>query len=434
MMYGYRLVVAKITFVDVEENKFKAMPFGNDPTITEIYVDAGNGLKMIRPYAPLRKFGGDDIHFFDPVTEDALNFVTGMVNLPSVGDVVVLGIYYHVATSGTIRTQNPGEEVIMLGYLSWERNFIGQHENMILDKSGAKIHFNDVWLDEDNLIGTDEVQEPALTGHLTIVGNRTVHLMGKRFLPFGALGHNLKRPDGNIFGYQNEVAEWKTIFTRERFATIPAENTDLYNINFTSPATGRNTKKFLEPPSINPDESMRLHESGWKEHIHNDASHVAFLRSRVRLFGESFLGLSFSPTAVESDGTVIDSINDDFDEDERNIINEISGDKVGDAGYADYFRLNSRYTAYRRGVKGEGLVEDLNTGMAINIDSATNMPSTLTLAKSGIFNLAAKAAESGKYKVIVGNAKIIIDIATDDITLTDGSVTLSIIDGVVDVT
>lgn len=266
---GYEIVLCKVESVDTITKTVFLKPH-TPAHFSTIEVKAGDGLKFASSYSPYTRVA-------DPDKGKVFNTPVGFVNYPQQGDLVLAAIWItDVSRHDRLRSklvQNQNMEVIIFAKISWHFPDIGTHDNILGDRSGAKIHFNHGWLDIDHLTkdaeGDKTIHLP--TGHLTTVGNRVVRIAGKRFLPFGLHSHNLgkegvsRRNSKIINEVGGEPVGWGEAFTQD-----PTE-TNLYNDLLS--LSKRGSKKFLEPPCPEPGAMMDMHDSGYK-HLVEQNGHV----------------------------------------------------------------------------------------------------------------------------------------------------------------
>jgi hypothetical protein len=227
----------------------------------------------------------------DAKTEKINNVPVGTVSYPDPDDLVLALVWVtDMADANRIHPeiqQHPQMEVIILSRVIWNHPEIGPYDNIIGDKSGARLHLNHGWLDETNVKDLDEEyledQEAARphqlrTGHVTLVGNRHVRLAGQKFLPFGLFSHLIGQaksgrslivfpsssdPEQDDSG-EGQGTKWDKIFTQD--PTDGAIFSGLLN-------TGLADGKFLEPPCPEPGTMMDMHDSGFK-HLVEVNGHV----------------------------------------------------------------------------------------------------------------------------------------------------------------
>lgn len=263
----YEIVKCKVDSVDSEKKSVRLTPL--DPTFFEtIDVGTGTGLKFASDYSPY-------IRVTDPKNKKIFNTPTGFVNYPQENDIVLALIWVtDISKPDRLRpkvVQNANMEVIIFAKVNWDFPDISTHDNILLDRSGAKLHFNHGWLDLDNLIEDEETDKRfhALTGHTTLLGNRTVRIAGQKFLPFGLYSHKLGkegkgRAQARIMEEDGEVG-WNEAFTQDP--------TDTSLFDGFPHKLKRGSKKFLEPPCPPPSTLMDIHESGYKNLV-EQSGHV----------------------------------------------------------------------------------------------------------------------------------------------------------------
>ena len=310
---GYEIVLCKVESVDTVTKRVLLKP--HTPShFSTIEVTAGDGLKFASSYAPYTRVA-------DPDKGKVFNAPVGFVNYPQQDDLVLAAIWItDVSRQDRLRpklSQNQNMEVIIFAKISWQFPDIGTHDNILGDRSGAKIHFNHGWLDTDHL-GEDVQGDKTIhlpTGHVTSVGNRVVRISGKKFLPFGLHSHNLGKEGVNrdnskiINEVGGEPISWGKAFTQD-----PAE-ANLYNDLIS--LSKRGSKKFLEPPCPPPSSLMDFHESGYK-HLVPSSGHVrSYQKSHLSILGgfdgegiDDAQAMSFDPDtfpepAALNDGEVV---------------------------------------------------------------------------------------------------------------------------------
>lgn len=270
---GYEIILCRVESVDTVARSVKLRP--QTPTyFNTIEVKAGSGLKFASSYAPYTRV-------VDPDDGKVFSTPVGFVNYPQQGDLVLAAIWItDMSRRDRLRaklSQNQNMEVIIFAKISWDFPHIGTHDNILGDRSGAKIHFNHGWLDTKNFSKDAEGDKSIhlSTGHLTTVANRMVRISGRKFLPFGLHSHKLGltglKPTGATTAAKmrflrdnskiinetgGEPVGWAQAFTKD------PTRTDIYD-DLPS-LSKRGSKKFLEPPCPEPGAMMDMHESGYK--------------------------------------------------------------------------------------------------------------------------------------------------------------------------
>jgi hypothetical protein len=224
----------------------------------------------------------------------------GSINYPQVGDRVLAAVWItDRSEQGSLdfnKRQNLDVEVIIVAKINYDHPVISPYDNIIMDKSGAKIHINHGWKDLVNMSEpTPDYQEEGKaaeshhvrTGHLTVVGNRVAVLSGQKFLPFGLFSH--------LFGRKGETnpviipastegdtkqKAWNDVFTDD-----PTDEKILSELPDT---VALGSSKFLEPPCPPLHSDMKMHDSGWKRLIEEDG-HTTFINpsGTVIVIGEN---------------------------------------------------------------------------------------------------------------------------------------------------
>lgn len=269
---AYITVLCRVDAIDLSKQSVTMTPL-NSSLMKQINTTAATGLRFASTYAP---YVSDE----DPKSERINNVPIGSVSYPQPGD-RVLALVWVTDMSDPDRSiaqiaQNQMVEVIILARVNWNHPQIGPYDHMIADKSGAKIHLNHGWLDEDNIISKlpDYLEEDKAakehqgrTGHVTQVGNRYVQLSGQKFLPFGLFSHLIgqgkkgkdqvvlpESTDGDTPGGAATGTKWKDVFTQDPTGDIFNDLLD----------KGLGNKQFLEPPCPAIGTKMDMHDSGYK--------------------------------------------------------------------------------------------------------------------------------------------------------------------------
>lgn len=318
---GYEIVLCKVESVDTVTKKVFLKP--HTPShFSTIEVTAGDGLKFASSYAPYTRVA-------DPDKGKVFNTPVGFVNYPQQNDLVLAAIWItDVSRQDRLRTklvQNQNMEVIIFAKISWDFPDIGTHDNILGDRSGAKVHFNHGWLDI-NHFGKDAQGDKTIhlpTGHLTTVANRMVRIAGQKFLPFGLHSHKLGltgvMPTGGTpaekmtFARKNSKIineeDGETVGWGEAFTQDPTE-ANLYNDLIS--LSKRGSKKFLEPPCPEPGSMMDMHDSGYKLLVGVDGHVREYVpKGRLIIIGQdgnqTEKKMSFDPEGQSEDGTYPDA-------------------------------------------------------------------------------------------------------------------------------
>jgi len=273
---GYEIVLCKVTAVDITTRMVQLDPI-TYTNFGSINVKAGEGLKFASTHAPYtRKLDEDEYKIWDtPV---------GFVNYPHEGDIVLAAVWVtDVSRQDRLYSrvsQNSSVEVIIIAKVAWDMPFIDTYDNILGDRSGAKIHFNHGWINSNGYVDDQETDRKIFkpNGNVTQIGNRTVRIAGKKFLGFGIhshlLGRNNETQDKTIVTEHGEEVVWKDMFTKD-----PTE--DVYNKFLNE--SDRGSIKFLEPPCPEPSTLMDFHESGYK--------HLVETNGHVRTYSKGYLGI-----------------------------------------------------------------------------------------------------------------------------------------------
>lgn len=435
MRASYYITLAEVIVAEPRTQRLRIQPLGFDGGPTYIEMDGTGGWKFMQPYSPSMKMSSaqeDSFHYLRINDEDARNFVTGNMNFPEVGDMLVIAVYLHRIEYFNIDKQITEKEVIILGQLSSHNPVLNRFDNIFMDRSGAKIHFNHQWYDLTNVFTRDDdTKTQSTTGHTTFVGSRFVKLSGKRFLPFGGFSHQMTNPNGKIVfpsGYsknENSIIkeiDIKNLFTRNIGSDQSYSN--IYNPDLTKQQHKLDNLKFLDPPCPQPEEDMELHDSGWKRLIQANANELRYRRSNMTVVGDKSRSLAFAPDNKEADGST--SITTGFSANDIAIINGT----LPSASESLYEVTSSGVWGKRRHALGNGLIDEVDDGVSIQLPASA--PASVEAVKS-LFDNATKKAESGKYKIYAGaNVSIVID-KSGTITITNGSVTMTMSGGTVDV-
>lgn len=273
----YELMLCKILSVDIVNQSVELEPISYTH-LDYIESKAGEGLKFASSYAPYTRTLSDD-------NNKAYNTPVGFVNYPQRNDLVLTAIWLtNTADTNRLRqrvSQNKNVEVIIIAKVSWDFPHIDLYDNILGDRSGARIAFNHGWLDETSYIDDEDSDSKVFkpNGHVTQIGNRTTRIAGKKFLGFGMhshlLGRNKKNRDNTIVSEYGEEVTWKDMFTQD-----PLDGS-LFDAFLSDKDRGNG--KFLEPPCPEPSTLMDFHESGYK--------HLVEINGHVRTYNKGYLGI-----------------------------------------------------------------------------------------------------------------------------------------------
>ncbi len=419
--YGYYLAVGQVTRIDDKTKKITMKMFTDDPVIGEVILYGERDLKYLSFYAPHLRYSspkeGRATQYEKIKDRNAFNAISGYWNLPKVGDILLLAVYLIQPEGAKFFRQNTVKDVIVLGQIAWHNALPNQYDNMWLDQSGAKLHFNHNWQDNS--------APDVPTGHTTLIGNRTSFISGKKFLGFGLFSHHyqkgIKKGDTPVKhdpfvpimqGIEDNSSDkshklWSKMFTRN------LEDFQIYNPDFTKKFRGLYDDKFLEPPAPPIDGHRFTHESGYSDIVYGIGNYLGYVRSRMKIIGSDYLKYAMAPDGKES-------FNDKFMgwvlENELAI--QQSAETQSDTEDLKYTISPTMVTSDELNRRGEGLEEQVKDGIAIHIPK--DKKTTLESARNHLDG-AEEQAESGKYKILVGdNVEIIIDKA-GTITITDGT-------------
>lgn len=409
MRANYYITLAEVVVSDPRSKKLKIKPLGFDTGPSYIEMDGTGGWKFMQPYAPSMKMSpaeGDSLHYLRIKDEFARNFTAGSMNFPEIGDILIVLVYLHKMEYYDIDKQITEKEVIVLGQLAWHNPVINRFDNIIMDRSGAKLHFNHQWYDQTNVFTrADGKTTPSTTGHTTIVGNRFVQLSGRRFLPFGGFSHQMLDPNGKIifpsgFALGKEIIKEREI--KELFSRSIGSPPD-YNVIYDPDLTKEDKlegKFFLDPPCPDPDQDMKMHDSGWKRLIKNNADELRYKRASMGVIGNKARSLAFAPTNLEADGET--AVTTGFSTNDIAIVNA----SLPEGSESIYEVTASGVLGRRRHVLGDGLIDEVIGGVSIQVPDT--LPASVEAVKT-LFDNATKKAELKKYKIYVGAAELIID-------------------------
>jgi hypothetical protein len=445
--YGYYLGIAQVTKVEPETSKIEIRMMQNDPILTDVVTEDSKGYKieyvsLYNPNLNLGKIGDAPMDYYRLKDQDAFNVPTGFFNIPKKFDYLLIAVYLQRDPNTQFYRQNMDRKVLVLGQIQRHQPLINSEDNILIDRSGAKLHFNHQWFDSENL------ELPS--GHTTLVGNRLVSLSGRKFLNFsllsflfqrgiksGATTHDPILVLPNSFDEENSQLSWSELFTRN------INSTKLFDPQFSGELQKLGEKLFLEPPCPPNDAKQDMHDSGWKEVVYGNGNTQQFLRSRLRIVGAYGLPYSFAPNGMESfkTGLISGLVQAEVDQLKESVV-----EALPDAQDKEYHADGTSVIATEKNVRGSGLEEQVREGILIQIPASTqtSIDGLRTLLDGNT-----EKAEAGKYKIVVGSIVIVVDktAGTVDITdgtnqilmnsssvkLTDGSVTLLVSGGVVDV-
>lgn len=436
--YGYYFVIAQVTKADPETSKIELRLMQNDPILTNIITEDSRGYKIefVSLYGPnlnIGQVGDEAFHYFRLKDEDAFNVPTGFFNLPKQYDYLLIAVYIQRDPNTQFYRQNIDKKILVLGHIQKHQPLINIEDNVLIDRSGAKLHFNHQWFDSENL--------DLPTGHTTLVGNRLVTLSGRKFLNFSLLSFMFQRglkegirDDTTIHdplislpqGFDNESVnqiQWSQIFTRN------INHAKLFDPKFGVEKAERKLgdKIFLEPPCPPKDAKQDMHDSGWKEVVYGNGNTQEFLRARLRVVGAYGLPYSFAPNGQESfkTGLISGLVQTEVDELKESVM-----EALPDAQDKEYHADGTSVIATEKNVRGSGLEEQVREGVLIQIPTSTqtSIDGIRTLLDGNT-----EKAEAGKYKIVVGGVSIIIDKGTSSVVITNGSVTMTMTGSTVDV-
>ena len=341
--------------------------------------------------------------------EHAVNATSGFIYYPKEGDIIFVAVFM-ADIAGTNKTFQPMyKPVLILGQISTSEPRANKHDMIFLDQSGAKIHFNHGWLDSKNRVDISGRTILPLTGHVTTVSNRHVVLSGRKFLPFGLYSHHLEKnmavnaagndPDvifAAEYTEQQKSAKWSEVFTRKVSATLPYAG--VFDPVFGKAQKPLGEDRFLDSPSVEPEEDMKMHDSGWKRIIREDGSEQRYYTHRTELIGKGFKQLSFAPDNLEANADT--AIATGYDDTERAILHQHSQD----SGVQRYYTDETSITTEQKNIRAFGRHESVIGGVSIVIPAT--LPTTPSAADS---ELTSFQAEAGKYKIKVASITLTID-------------------------
>jgi len=427
MRGSYYITTGKVKAVNPDENLILFDIITDDPMVS--YVESVEAeWKWIRPYSSAMTRGilGDKKNDMYTFSEDIWNVPSGIINYPRVGDFLVIGVYIYKPVNSNFYQQIPNNYVLLFGYIEMHHPEVNLVDNIIMDRSGAKIHFNHVWNDSINVIQEKDEKGnvvgtgPAYNGHLTEIGNRLVHLAGQKFLPFSLLSHRFTSDDPDIVFENNfkgattdegstiNSKKWSEIFTRNIL------DTNLINIDLTQNRIEfGETSKLLEPPCPPLNSKMWMHDSGAKELIYSNGNKVQFHRTAVEIIGSSYFPHSFAPDGKDTFGGDI-GLGSDPDIPIIAHSDPTDSTPLGDGIDLKYHADGTSIVGEETNRRGSGLKEILLNGMVINI------PDTVQTKISDLqtfLDNADEKAEPNKFKLIIGAITLIIDSAAGTITI-----------------
>jgi hypothetical protein len=325
----WKIIVCIIKSIDIDSREVILAPYDNDEALIT------KGVVLTSPYTqcyairPKRRGNTEFIHSFndDPI----LSLPSGYFAYPSINEKVLVALdTSNLGQSSSSVFITDGKiplRVVIIGRVTAPAKFrprLNVSDNLMLDVSGAKLHFNHTWGDierkEDTITDDEETtQIPIPSGHTTIVGNRVVELFGEKFLGFGKLSHlydSINLADVEVVpgswlqeeGQEEPPASifWADVFTKE-FKPVLAGTVTPYVYTPKSPV-GLAGNKWLEPPSPRPSEYMRMHHSGYKVLVEanqrddagvysgdRDGQERKYVRNEINIIGEFAFPLSFDP-------------------------------------------------------------------------------------------------------------------------------------------
>jgi hypothetical protein len=439
----YSFGVGTITLADINLKKLKLNMWTDNPILSDVELFGKSGFLFVRPYASAMsrgKLGGDEKNdYFRFGDEDIWANPSGVINFPRIGDILFIAVPIHVDSNSNIAGQNLDRPVLIMGYIQVHNPEYTKVDNMWLDRSGAKIHFNHIWNDEANVIKSRDPdtgqltgdKEPNYAGHLTLIGHRVVRLAGKNFLPFGLLSHRYNETDPDVvfeslFDSKLNVKKWSELFTRD-FAANKFHQMDLtlsrHQVNFS-------TTKLLEPPPPPVNSMMDAHQSGYKRIVYENGNLQEFLRTRMKIVGADYFPFSFAPTGKGTQET--EELETTLDA--TDITRLQQAETAGDGIDLEYHAKNSVVGGKEINARGDGLKEELRDGIAIHVPNASKAK---VKDVQDYLDNATEKAESGIYKIVVeGSSNDVIfeiDKTGEKVTITNGQVTLLMSGGTVDV-
>lgn len=409
MNFGYYFALAIVTRFDEDTGEIALKMHPDDPILTDVIVKDTRGykIKYISIYAPNIRFGTTDDsepHFFRAKDEDIFNVPTGFMNLPKVNDVIFIGVYVYQDKGWR---QLMTKSILVLGQLQKRMPVLNQDDNILGDRSGAKLHFNHNWFD------SSLIERP--TGHTTLVSNRLAILSGKRFLNFGLLSFLFQKglQQGSIV--HNPTINIPNLFEQAKKGTdAPISGSVKWGDIFTRGVTSESVlepkfsgqlqklksgQKFLEPPPPPEDGKMDLHESGWKREVYKEGNTQKIERASIKVIGDTYLKYAFSRDGKESDGSDIAGL----DSDESTRINDAPSLVAGvDLEYHDN---GTDVIATEKNADANGVEEQVRSGFIMKIPATK--PTTISEAQNEIDT--GEQGEVDKHKILVGNIKVIID-------------------------
>lgn len=433
--YGYYLAVGTVTRIDDTTKQISMKMFTDDPVIGDVILYGERDLKYLSFYAPHLRYSspktGEPTQYEKIKDRNAFNAISGYWNLPKVGDVLLVAIYLIQPEGSKFFRQNTVKDVIILGQVAWHNALPNQYDNMLLDQSGAKLHFNNNWQDNSS--------PDAPTGHTTLLGNRMSIISGKKFLNFGLFSHHYQKgiraddtpvkhdPFIPIMQGIEEGSEdkshilWSKIFTRNLDSSL------IFDADFSKKFVGVYDDRFLEPPAPPIDGYQFIHESGYAEKVFSSGNYLNHVRARMKIIGEDYLKYAMAPDGKESFNNNKMSWVDDTELE----IQQSAEDKdlLTDSVDLEYHVTPTNVIATEKNFAGNGLEEQVRDGVSIRIPET--MPTTIDGAQNEL-DTSPEPAESGKYKISVGGVSIVIDKA-GTVVISNGSVTMTMSGGTVNV-
>lgn len=409
--YGYYIAIAIVTNVDINNNELSLKMLPDDKVLTDVVTKDSTGYKIeyISLYAPNLRAGNkedEELHYYRAKDEDIFNIPTGFFNLPKLKDYLLIAVYLNKDPMASGWSQDISKSILVLGQIQRHMPILNAEDNIFIDRSGAKIHFNNNWFD------SSLIERPS--GHLTIVGNRVTTLAGKNFLNFSLLSflfqkglkqgetkHDPELSIAHLFKLaltdkddtKDGSIKWSKIFTRDKMYSkllIPKFSGQLQSL--------QTDEKFLEPPPPPIDGKMDLHESGHKTDIFANGNELQFKRAVLRVIGEEHLKYAFSRDGKESNGTPFSE--NPLDNNEVLKIKDI--ETQSDAVDLEYHSNGSKIiaTEKNRETSTFGLETQIRSGITIIIPDPTDMPTDITEAQA--LTGGADKPTANKFKVVVG--------------------------------
>lgn len=404
----YWTTIVSVTESDPKSNTLKFKVRGGDNLISEIDTD-GIDWGFVRPYSSamdraeidsifqMLKFGDHTI----------TNTSSGTINYPRVGDFLVISVFVYRPNRATYYVQGKQRPLLILGYLAMDHPEDNLVDNIILDRSGAKIHFNHIWNDDTNMIdlkdtdGNSIGKVPNYQGHTTILGNRMSILSGQNFLPFGLLSHKFSNLDPDIqfeSGFDENDSnsrKWSELFTRD----LVANKFYVSDLSKTRQQVDFSSERLLEPPAPPLRSMMQMHESGWKNLVYANGNVHQFMRSRMKIIGGSRFPYSFAPDGKESFGAPLSTALDSAEV----IVQEEVETQLDSQDLEYAINADETITTGRElNKEGDGLEATLRKGISIIIPTTDK---TGIKAVQDEIALAANKPEPNKIKIMIGGTK-----------------------------